>query len=174
MGFIKSFGMKKILVVVGVFLFMSVAAFFVLDKMGGSVELAREAKYVAYVAQMRRIIDGANALSAFNKISAPWSCLGIYSDEDKACWEDENERITNNLLANRALASVESIPDGQFSPYKKIHDRGVVFKIGTYGIEMKVYVGDPQRTPVVCRQLNMVQDPEDGLSCILPSPIKKN
>lgn len=155
-----------------ILIFLGAAAFFVLDKMSDSVILAREAKYVSYVSQMKNIVEKANTLSAFEKISSSqWVCLGNYTD---FCWGSKNSEIKNDEIVDRALSSLETLPSGQFSPYNEIYQRGTLIKINPKSIDIKVYIGNKNRVEAACRQLNMVVDDEDSLSCRLSGPIVKN
>ncbi|EKE12072.1 MAG: hypothetical protein ACD_14C00029G0001 [uncultured bacterium] len=175
-NFRKGFTTKEVVIATGALVIVGVISFAVLSGMSSSVSLAKEAKFVSYASQMLKVIDRANALSSFNRITTPdWSCLGTYSAKPgDFCWGDENSNIINNSNADLALATIESIPKGQMSPYKLLYNRGAVFRINARNIEVKIYVGDTARTKIVCSQLNMIQDPDDNLSCILPSPILKN
>ncbi|EKD58520.1 MAG: hypothetical protein ACD_56C00110G0013 [uncultured bacterium] len=173
---IKDFTSRQAALILFMILLIFFGSIFLIKKMSYSVVLAREVKYVSNVSQMRKMIDGANALSAFNGVTTPgWVCLGAY-DEKKGeyCWGKENLDVLNNLEADKALSAIETIPRGQTSPYKDLYVRGLVFKVNKRNIEIKIFIGDPLRTDIVCSQLNMVKDPSDNLSCMLVSPLIKN
>lgn len=172
----KKYGVKDIVIIVGGLALTIIVAVIIVSRISSPLVLAREAKYISYVSQMRKIVERANALSAFNKIKyTNWVCLGTYNgQQNDFCWGNDNNGIVNNLEVDRALSEVESIPRGQFSPYQDFHYRGTAFKLNYNSIEMKVYVGDHTRTKVVCGKLNMSVDSDDDLSCVLITPIVKN
>lgn len=177
-GFKKGFAIKETAIVIAVLilLILGIMAFAISKSMSNSIDLAKETKYISYISQMQKIIERANALAAFSKIeTAEWVCLGAYSGSvGDSCWDGAVDVIANDEQVDKALAVIESIPKGQLSPYKTFHDRGVIFKINQNSIDIKAYVGDAKRTSIFCKQLHMIQDPQDSLSCILSSPIVKN
>lgn len=166
---------KDIVIIVALLATIGIVAVVVLTKMSDSVALAKEAKYASYVSQMRKMVDGANALNAFDKIITPdWVCLGAYGlTAGDFCWGDGNKNIINDSAVDSALGNVGAIPKGQMSPYGTIQNRGVIFKINKSSIEIKVYVGDTDKAKKMCSRLSMVQDLDDPLSCVLPAPIMK-
>jgi len=172
----KGFAAKEVIIMTALLVIIAVVATTVLRGMSDSVTMAKEAKLVSYAFQMRKIVEGANALGSFSAVTTPsWVCLGAYSGQaGDFCWGDDNSSIVNDAAADSALRTVDAIPKGQMSPYKLNYSRGAMFKINSRSIEMEIYVGSGERAKIVCPQINMVQDPEDNLSCILAAPIAKS
>lgn len=172
----KGFAEKDIAIGIFVLVLIGAIATIVFGKISDSVILARESRYITYVSQMRDLVIKVNTVSAFNKIkSSEWSCLGAYAGAGTDyCWGKEFSVVINDAEIDKAISTLAEIPKGQFSPYLEPYQRGTLIKINPKSIELKVYVGDSERTETVCRQLNMVVDMEDKLSCALSSPIVKN
>lgn len=174
--FEKGFTAKEVLMTISALTIVAVVSFVFLNWMSGSIDAAKETKYVRYVGQMKKAVEGANTLSAFRGIvTSDWVCLGVYSaTAEDYCWGKENSSVINNSKVDKALTATSTIPKGQLSPYDTLYNRGTAMMVNSDSVEIKVFVGDSARVENFCRQVNMINDPEDPLSCILAVPLKKN
>lgn len=173
----KGFATKEVLILLSILLMLALLAVKIYSSMTISIDSAKEAKYLSYVSQMKKRVEGANSLGAFaNVTTEDWVCLGIYSGKvGDSCWGDGNVNVKNDNVADNALKAVDVIPLGQVSPYKEKYTKGTTFKINSKNIEMRVYIGDAKKAKQLCSQLGMVQDLEnDNLTCVLNSPLEKS
>ena len=172
----KGFAVKEIIIIVFILAVVTALAIAIFSSMSDSIVVARETKLLGYAAQMKKRVESANSLGAFAKVVTPsWVCLGKYSGQNgDYCWGSENADILNDERVDNALRSVEEVPKGQMSPYKTFYNRGATVKVNPKSIEIRFFIGDTKRAKIVCSQLNMLQDPDDDLSCILETPIAKN
>jgi len=112
----KGFTLIELLIVIAI---IGILAGIILVSTTSARNKAKEAKYITYVSQIKKVVDAAAQTGKFDSfVGSQNGCWGSYThNTGNQCWAGNTTYENTNTVLNAVFSTIGEIPVGQTSPY---------------------------------------------------------